>query len=747
MQAYLDPVIAFASERAWLVSANLTLSLLLFAWLLRYRRLYIRAASERESKHELIQNLAEGIYESSVDGAQISANPALVALNGYDTEAEMTAAVGDIATEWYVDPNRRAEFREILMRDGRVADFVSEVYRHKTRERIWVTESARLVLDPINGRPIRYEGSVRDITEVTRRLAVEERLEKLTSHVPGGFFQILAHADGTYSTLYTSAGLNETIGANPGGPGFEPSRFHRRIIEEDRQLFVENVAASTRELRPWKQEFRVRTDSGAIRWIDAFSTPEKAGDGGVIWHGYAQDITDRKMRELEIHDYAFYDGLTKLPNRRMLEDRLPQAIASADRRANRGAVLFIDLDDFKNVNDSYGHDIGDEYLTRVAERLRASVRRNDLVARMGGDEFVVLLEDVGRDDASARRTVRSIAEKVLSGLRAGFRIGQIHHSVSGSIGAMVFDGSETTGDEILKCADLAMYDAKGTGKNAINIFDPALLDQQEARYRLVRELNNAIAWGRIVLHYQPILDRNGTVVAAEALARWPHPTRGLLTPEDFIIIAERSGMISELTRHVLSCGIETLAAWMTDPRTAALRLGVNIPTAALLATEFPATLRRMILQHRIDPSRLTLELTEDIMSEEQDRVAERMAEVKALGVRFSLDDFGTGRSSLSRLKLYPFDEVKIDGDFVTKLETQDIGRMLVKTILAMAETLELDAVAEHVETERQLEFLRENGCDRFQGYLFAGPKNEADFLRLVRGEDTVSMGNVLKIAS
>ncbi len=725
----------------WLITANQILSILLLAWLLRYRRLYATAEMERRNKQNLINNLAEGIYTSTPSGRMLSANPALVRLNGYASESELIASVGDIATEWYVDPKRRADFRRQLMEEGYVTDFVSQIYRHKTRERIWVSESARMVYDPVAGKPLYYEGSVRDITEDVRRFQLEERLDRLTSQVPGGFYQVVVTADGRMTAPYASSGLMETLGRSG---AFDPYAVIRWVHEDDRSEVMASQVAARKDNTPWAQVFRIRTESGAIRWIQAFATPEPIDDG-VIWHGHLHDTTERKQRELEIADLAFFDSLTRLPNRRMLLDRLPQAIASAARRGNCGAILFIDLDDFKAINDTFGHAAGDDFLVEIGGRLRRAVRRNDIVARLGGDEFVILLEDVGKDAETARETARAVAAKAQAGLRAGFRVGKVHHLVTSSIGVVVFDGTETSADDLLKYADLAMYDTKVSGKSGINVFDPTLLSREAERYQLVRELHEAITWERLLLHFQPVIDRHGRVCGAEGLLRWPHPTRGLLGPEDFVLLAERAGLVNELTRHVLDMGVQALSVWQSDSRTAHLSLSLNIGMSAFMHPDFTANLRRLIDLHEIEANKLTLELTEQIMSRDKDAVRRRMEEAKALGVRFSLDDFGTGRSSVENLKLFLFDEIKIDGGYVSRMETQEVGRMLVKTVLAMAKALEIEAVAEHVETERQLDFLMENGCDRFQGYLFASPKPSEDFLLLVRGDPALERAKVVPL--
>ncbi|MBK8458266.1 MAG: diguanylate cyclase [Phyllobacteriaceae bacterium] len=651
MFAFLDVLVGLGRDHAWLITANTILSVLLLAWLLRYRRLYMRAEAERRNKHNLIENLAEGIYTSSLDGKMLSANSALARLNGYASEAELLGAVRDIATEWYVDPARRATFRRALDRDGSVIDFVSEIRRHGTQERIWVSESARLVYDPIVGKPVYYEGSVRDISDDMRHFQLEERLEKLTQQAPGGFFQVLVDSKGVATAAYASSGLMPTLGHKG---HFDPAAAFLWVHEDDRAEFISSRNSAQKTGSPWSHVFRVRGENGAIRWIQAFATPETTAEG-VLWHGHLHDTTDRKARELEVADMAFFDTLTRLPNRRMLGERLPQAMAATARRRNHGALLFIDLDEFKTINDSFGHDAGDEYLVGVAECLRRSVRRNDIVSRFGGDEFIIVLDDIGEDIAVARDAARCVAAKILAGLKMGPRTGNLRHIASASIGIVVFNGTEPSGDELIKSADLAMYDAKKSGKGGIFVFDSGLLEQQSERYQLIGELQSAITWERLKLFMHPVMDDGGRIVGAEGLLRWPHETRGMIGPEDFIGLAEKAGLLNDMNKLALSIGFRTLANWQASKKTADLVLSINIGIPSLLAPDFAAHLRRMIDLHGIDPSRLTLELPAEILSKENNAVRARMAEVKALGVRFALDDFGSGHSSIENLKAFDFD--------------------------------------------------------------------------------------------
>jgi diguanylate cyclase (GGDEF)-like protein/PAS domain S-box-containing protein len=711
----------------WIAAAGIVLSAVLIGTLMGYRRRYAAAIRERMNTAEVIENLHDGIYRSSLDGRQLAANRALVRLNGYGSETEMLASVNDIATEWYVDPNRRAEFQDILNRDDRVEEFVSEVYRHKTRERIWITESARIVRHPKTGKPLYYEGSVREITETIRRRQLEEQIRKLTSQLPGGLFQFRRNPNGCYSVEYLSEGFCRVIGFPEDMRLLTTGQFIDLIVPEDRLAYFRSLTASRRNLSPWEHEFRVCTPGGDCRWLRIIAKPEQ-DEGAITWHGYLTDISTRKRQAMEIEELAYFDPLTRLPNRRMLRDRTAAAIAGARKRGHVGALLFIDLDNFKNLNDSQGHHVGDQYLVQVAERLRECAGEHGMVSRMGGDEFVIMLEDLAGGLPGGNRHALAVAERTLSALRDTFVLGPVHHRGSASIGVVVFDGSESGAEELVRRADIAMYEAKSGGRNGISLFDPASLELESQRFRLLNDLRVAISGDQLALHFQPQIDREGRVCGAEALLRWHHPELGDIPPGVFIPLAEHCGLIHEIGDFVLAGAIATLASWQRNPAISHLRLAVNISVQSFANATFVSDLTRLVGQYGVDASHLTLEFAENVMARDQERTATRMAELKKLGIRFSLDDFGTGYSSLVHLKKLPFDELKIDGGFVADIETRESDRALVRTILAMATTLGLTAVAEHVEDDKQRIFLHLFGCEVFQGLLYSAAVPEKEFL-------------------
>ncbi len=730
MGDYLTALAMVAGSRDWLLAANLILSVLLLLWMLRYRRLWLSARTAEANGADLIDNLSEGIYRSSPDGRQLRANPALVRLNGYDNEAEMLASVGDIAKEWYVDPKRRRQFRELLMRDGRVKDFVSEIYRHKTRERIWVTESARLVRDERTGHALHYEGSVREITETMRRLNLEERFQKLANQVPGGLFQMIRHKGGVFSLPYTSSGFRDIFALGDGSELPSSPAFLALVHDEDRAKFIDTLRRSGEKLERLDIEFRVRKPDGPFRWLRATATPEMTEEG-TLWHGYIKDISDRKESEQSIEQLAFFDPLTNLPNRRMFLDRVAESVERRQRTGGHGALLFVDLDNFKSLNDIQGHDVGDAFLVQVAERLTTAVRNGDMVARIGGDEFVILIDNAGSDHALATRKAVVAANRALASLREEFAIGPVRHTSSASIGVVVFGAEDGSAEEVLKHADVAMYRAKSNGRDSVALFDREAIDQETWRHRLFEDLKLAVSTRQLELHFQPQYDHEGRIVAAEGLVRWNHPEFGLIAPQRFVPLTERFGFVSEFNGAMLALGTAALERWTANPALARLRLAINVNGRLLGDDRFVPWLKDLLAARNVDPHRLTIEVTENLIARDIERAGQSMKLLRDMGVRMSLDDFGSGYSCLAHLKTLPLDEIKIDGSFVRDIESGETGRAFVRSILSMTRFLGLTSVAEHVENKGQEAYLRALGCDLFQGFHYAEPMDEERFVQLV----------------
>jgi len=446
-------------------------------------------------------------------------------------------------------------------------------------------------------------------------------------------------------------------------------------------------------------------------------------DDGTIYAlcGISTDITRHKQAEQAIHQLAFYDPLTQLPNRRLLLERMQLSLRAHHRDSKCGALLFVDVDNFKDLNDTLGHQLGDELLRQIAQRLTTCVRAEDTLARQGGDEFVVMLQGLSTSMDDAIQQARNVADKVLLRLREPYLLKNQQYDSSVSIGVTMITPDSSNQEELLKQADLAMYQAKAQGRNAVRFFDPQMQSQVNARTALEVDMRKGISAGEFVLYYQPQVDKGGNVYAVEALARWHHPKRGLVPPAEFIGIAESSGLILPLGEWLLDTACRQLVAWAAHPETAYRTIAVNVSARQFRQVNFVQTVQTALTTTGAPPNRLELELTESLLVDDVSSVVAKMAALKAVGVRLSLDDFGTGYSSLSMLKRLPLDQLKIDQTFVRDLLTDPQDVSIVRAIVAMGQSLNLQVIAEGVETQAQRDALLALGCTYFQGYLFGRP--------------------------
>ncbi len=437
--------------------------------------------------------------------------------------------------------------------------------------------------------------------------------------------------------------------------------------------------------------------------------------------GSTLDLSEQKRQEAHIHQLAFYDALTELPNRRLLFDRLQRVLSGRARSEERAALIMLDLDRFKAINDTHGHDVGDLLLRSVARRLEATVRPTDTVARLGGDEYVVLLEALGGTDEEAIHNAEAVGRKILAALGKPYDLRGVTHHHTASVGIAIASDDVSTPETMLKRADLALYQAKDAGRDTLRFFHAGLQAHVDARATLEARLRAGLARGEFALHYQPQVDARGTILGAEALLRW-FPSEGASSgPAEFIPIAEDSGLILALGRWVLEHACLQLAAWQAEGRGEGFAVSVNVSARQFLEPDFVDHVRVALERAGASPSGLVLELTESAVLTKLDVAVDHMRALRSLGVRFSLDDFGTGYSSLSYLKLLPLDEVKLDRSFVRDIATDRDDAAIVRAILVLCSSLDIPVVAEGVEAEEQLRFLHDGGCRRFQGYYFGRP--------------------------
>jgi len=508
-----------------------------------------------------------------------------------------------------------------------------------------------------------------------------------------------------------------------------------RILKSGRHgaEFYREMWETLKRTGTWRGEVWDRRKNGEIypKWLTISAVK---GSNGAVTHyvGSHIDITARKAAEDEIQHLAFYDPLTNLPNRRLLMDRLMHATASSARSGRKGALLFIDLDQFKTLNDTLGHDIGDLLLQQVAQRLESCVREGDTVARLGGDEFVLILEDLNDQADEAGAQAEAISEHVLTTLTRPYLLDSHECRSTPSIGITLFSGHQTTLEELMKQADIAMYQAKKAGRNTVRFFDPKMQASINAHADLESELRRAIEMQQFQLYYQVQVDSSQHVLGVEALIRWKHPERGLIPPGQFIPLAEETGLILPIGDWVLDKACAQLKLWQQDPLTRDFALSINLSAKRFHQPGYAAHVQAAVLHHGINPGLLKIELTESLLLENIEDAITTMSALNDIGVSLSLDDFGTGYSSLQYLKRLPLDQLKIDQSFVRELATDSNDKTIVRTIIAMAKNLDLEVIAEGVETKEQRSILLSLGCENYQGYLFSKPIPIEEFEAVLR---------------
>ncbi|MDZ4160255.1 MAG: EAL domain-containing protein [Burkholderiales bacterium] len=479
--------------------------------------------------------------------------------------------------------------------------------------------------------------------------------------------------------------------------------------------------------QPFAMEYRLRHASGEYRWILDQGNPRFDSQGHFLGYvGHCLDLTQVKQAEARVAHLAYHDTLTGLPNRALFHDRLTQALAAAQRSKRVGALMFIDLDHFKRVNDVYGHAVGDTVLREVSKRLQYFLRTEDSVARLGGDEFVVLLPALASDPHGAATLARVVGDKIRTALEAPIHIDGMAYHTAASLGVTLFPKGAQTVDDLMREADIAMYRAKEGGRNAVSFFQLEMQHSVTQRYELEQELRDAVAQQTFELYLQSQVNSAGQLTGAEALVRWRHPTRGLVSPATFIPLAEETRLILPLGEWVLQQACQVIAQLGAAGHS--LHIAVNVSPLQFAQEHFVQKVRDILASTGADPSYLTLEITEGLLVEHMAETMGRMSELATLGIRFSIDDFGTGYSSLAYLKRLPLYELKIDKSFVQDIPDDPNDVALVQTILAMAHHLHLSVVAEGVETTAQFELLKANGCHRYQGYHFHRPQHHRDWL-------------------
>lgn len=515
--------------------------------------------------------------------------------------------------------------------------------------------------------------------------------------------------------------------------------FQNCIHEEDRNYVFKSLEALIENNAPYDIEFRFKHPNGKIIWIWDRGQVIEFDDQGkpVLLVGIMQDITQQKINQLKIESMAFHDDLTKLANRALLNDRLQLALEHSKRSKQCGAVLFVDLDHFKTINDSYGHKIGDELLVIVADRIKSLANEGDTVARFGGDEFVFVLNDLHTSPLKAAFKAENIANQIREAICKKISIkleknSDIDCFITASIGITILDSTVETASKLLQLADLALYQVKKNGRDNCAVFDPVMQKKFDYTMRLEIEMKNSLKQGDFVLYYQPQYNFEKKIVSAEALIRWIHPEMGLISPGDFIPVAEETNLILPMGDWVLTQACQQLKKWQSDPKTQHLSLSINVSAKQIWQKNFVSDLKKIVLDSKIDFSKLVLEVTESVVLGDINEVVMKLSELVSFGLTFSLDDFGTGYSSLGYLKNLPINELKIDQSFIRDLLVDKSDLIMVKSVIDLGKNFNLIVVAEGIEEEAHFEHLKKLGCDIYQGFYFSRPLPIKDFNALIQ---------------
>jgi diguanylate cyclase (GGDEF)-like protein/PAS domain S-box-containing protein len=667
---------------------------------------------ERESQlGALFRTVPDVIWVKDIDGRYISCNPPFEGLFGLSQQEVVGRTDYELAPREMADQYRAGDLRAIETGEIQLEQFEAPAADGDAR----LFEVLKAPLRDGAGKTIGVVGVARDISE--RRKADEQSRIAATAFEAQEGIVIL---DANKRILRVNRAFAEMTGhAAEDVIGKTPQQIARDPRAGE---LLSNIADRVARDGFWRGEMPAQRASGEI--FPAWATVATVrGLHGEATHYVVTmtDIGERKRAEQEIVNLAYYDRLTGLPNRRLLRDRLEQALVGSARSGRHGALLFIDLDNFKLLNETSGHEVGDQLLVEVARRLVACLGAAGGAARVGGDEFVALVEDLDDNPHEAAALAKKVGETILAALNAPYSLaGGVRHS-SPSIGVAMFNGAGDSSEELLKQADIAMYEAKAAGRNALRFFDPDMQATLAARAEAEAALRLAIRERRFVLNYQPQVDRNGDWIGAEALLRWAHPERGLVAPGEFIPLAEETGLILPIGRWVLETACERLKVWSDDRRTRDLSLSVNVSARQFSQSDFVEQVAQTLRTTGAPAERLVLELTESVVLDDVAVAADKMSAIKELGVGFAIDDFGTGYSSLAYLTRLPLDQIKIDRSFVRNLPGSANDAAVAHTIITLAESLGLSVIAEGVETEAQRRFLERHGCPSFQGFLFGKP--------------------------
>lgn len=667
----------------------------------------VRSLERNSSRYQkIIQSSLDGFWILDMEGRIMEINEAYVKRSGYSREELMQLCV------WDVDAVLGEDAIKDILKNLAMKGYARFETKHRRKDgETWPVEVSAVYL-PEDDRVL---GFMHDMTD---RYRSDEELRIAASVFESQEAMMVTDSQrriirvNQAFTRITGYSLEDVFGKDPRilQSGVHAGSFYQEMWEKISRDGV------------WQGEIWDKRKSGEIypKWL-TISVVKDRGDQITHYVGSFVDLKESKEAQDKIENLAFYDQLTGLPNRSLLLERLEHALVVSDRTQRYGAILYLDLDHFKIINDIQGHDVGDEVLQDVARSIESMLRYEDTVARFGGDEFVVILEQISQDQQQAAAQAKSLGDKLLEVLGKDHAVNGRDYRGSVSIGVTLFRDVRDGIHDLLKRGDLAMYEAKKAGRNTLRFFDPAMQEALERRTQLEFDLRHALEEGQILLYYQKRVGSDGRVRGAEVLLRWRHPQRGLVSPLDFIPLAEETGLIIPIGKWVLAESCRRLHAWAAHEKTRDLMLSVNISALEFKQPDFVDGIKQLLDETGINSSLLALEITESMLLDNMDEFIDKMQQLREIGLSFALDDFGTGYSCLSYLKRLPINELKIDKSFIKDLGMDKNGEAIVQTIIQMGKTLGMDVIAEGVETHAHCELLGQYGCHNFQGYLFGQP--------------------------
>lgn len=779
----------FEQSVHWISESDLIRSYLVD--ITEHKRVEAALRQAEEKYRGIFENAVEGIFQTTPSGRYLTANPMLARIYGYKSPEELVTHVTDIERQLYVEPNRRNEFLHLVHR-GDVWDFQSQVYR-KDREVIWIAENARATYNP-GGQLLGYEGTVVDIT-VAKRLEAERQRSQAELHKRDSLLQGVAKAtnyllsDNDYEaaiakvlrTLGEAAGVDRVfIGENHphslsgetamsirfewtqavpkfNATGWQNQPYSKGLMRWYNTLRVgKSVSGMTQEFPEPERQILEPTGVlatlivpilvedqfwGYIGFDDCHATRQWSNSEESILFAMVTSISgalQRQQTEETIRYQALHDLLTGLPNRILFGDRLTISLLNARRSSKILAVMFLDLDRFKTINDSLGHTVGDQLLQRVTERLTGCLREGDTVARWGGDEFTLLLPQI-----SCPKDAAKSAQRVVEALKPPFNLDGHELYITSSVGIALYPYAGEDSQTLLKSADGALYRAKELGRNNYQFYSAALNAKASELLTLESRLHQALERQELLVYYQPQVNiTTGEVIGMEALVRWQHPEIGMISPATFVPIAEKNGLIIPIGKWVLRTACAQNKAWQ-DQGLAPLSVAVNISVRQFQQSDLVETVIGILAETGLEPCFLELEITESIAMLDVEFTYGMLRNLQRLGIRIALDDFGTGYSSLSYLKKFPFDVIKIDQSFVRDLSADSKDMAVITAAIAIGRQLKLSVVAEGVETEAQLNFLRSLHCEEGQGYFFSQPLSSDGATKLLQAEQLKDLRDIV----